>query len=157
MPDPARENGAQEPAAPPDNGSTRLIGRGMLVGGTGTLLSRLTGLARDIAYGAVFGTTGAYSMFLAVFTIPNLFRRVFGEGALSEAFVPLFNEKLERHGKSAAFAFFSNVLLLTAAVLLAIVVAGALICLLLQQFFPDGRPALVLALLPVMLPYTLFI
>ncbi|MDP7397791.1 MAG: lipid II flippase MurJ, partial [Lentisphaeria bacterium] len=118
MPDPARENGAQEPAAPPDNGSTRLIGRGMLVGGTGTLLSRLTGLARDIAYGAVFGTTGAYSMFLAVFTIPNLFRRVFGEGALSEAFVPLFNEKLERHGKSAAFAFFSNVLLLTAAVLL---------------------------------------
>lgn len=157
MSDPARENGPLEPAAPSDNGSTRVIGRGMLVGGAGTLLSRLTGLAREVAYGAVFGTAGAYSVFLVVFTIPNLFRRVFGEGALSEAFVPLFNEKLERHGKSAAFTFFSNVLLLTAAVLLAIVVAGALICLLLQQFFPDGRPALVLALLPIMLPYTLFI
>ena len=106
-------------------GATRVIGRGMLVGGAGTLLSRLTGLARDIAYGAVFGTAGAYSMFLVVFTIPNLFRRVFGEGALSEAFVPLFNEKLERAGKSAAFAFFSNVLLLTAAVLLAFVPAAA--------------------------------
>jgi putative peptidoglycan lipid II flippase len=121
------------------------------------MCSRITGLLRDAAYASAFGTTGAFSAFVVAFTIPNIFRRVFGEGALSEAFVPLFNEKLEQDGKPSAFRFLSTVLTLTAAALVAVVVLGVIVCLVLQPLFPNGHANTTLRLLPVMLPYTLFI
>lgn len=53
-----------------------------------TLVSRVTGLARDILTAGLFGDTGIGSAFNAAFAIPNIFRRLFGEGALAAAFLP---------------------------------------------------------------------
>ncbi len=63
-----------------------------------TLLSRLGGLARDVLVGRIFGDTALGSAFSAGFTIPNLFRRLLGEGALSAAFIPEYAqaEKTDR-------------------------------------------------------------
>jgi putative peptidoglycan lipid II flippase len=56
----------------------------------GTLSSRILGLIREVLMASTFGTTGIGSAFFVAFTIPNLFRRLFGEGALSAAFVPQY-------------------------------------------------------------------
>ena len=53
-----------------------------------TLGSRITGLARDVVVASVFGAGAPYDAFLVAFRIPNLLRRLFGEGAFSQAFVP---------------------------------------------------------------------
>ena len=53
-----------------------------------TLASRVTGLVRDLLMAATFGASGLTDAFNVAFRIPNLFRRLFGEGAFSQAFVP---------------------------------------------------------------------
>jgi putative peptidoglycan lipid II flippase len=57
-----------------------------------TFLSRLTGLARDIAFSNWFGAGAVMDAFVVAFRIPNLLRRLFGEGAFSQAFVPVISE-----------------------------------------------------------------
>ena len=57
----------------------------------GTLLSRILGLVRDVLFFATFGTSLFGEAFLLAFTIPNLFRRMLGEGTLSSAFIPVFS------------------------------------------------------------------
>ncbi|MBI5307104.1 MAG: murein biosynthesis integral membrane protein MurJ, partial [Planctomycetes bacterium] len=59
-----------------------------------TLLSRILGLARDMICASVFGTGMVWDAFTVAFKIPNLFRRLFGEGAFSAAFIPLFTEHI---------------------------------------------------------------
>ena len=54
-----------------------------------TLASRITGLVRDVLMASVFGVSALTDAFNVAFRIPNLFRRVFGEGAFSQAFVPV--------------------------------------------------------------------
>ena len=74
------------------------------VGGL-TLLSRLLGFVRDILAAAVLGTGLVADAFFVAFRFPNLFRRLFGEGAFNSAFVPLFAGKLEGEGRESARAF----------------------------------------------------
>ena len=57
----------------------------------GTLISRVLGLFRDVLFFATFGTSFFGEAFLLAFTIPNLFRRMLGEGTLSSAFIPIFS------------------------------------------------------------------
>ena len=54
-----------------------------------TLLSRLSGFARDLLLSHFLGATGAADAFLVAFRIPNFFRRLFAEGAFNQAFVPI--------------------------------------------------------------------
>jgi putative peptidoglycan lipid II flippase len=61
-----------------------------------TVGSRILGLLRDATFFACFGSNIISSAFIIAFTIPNLFRRLLGEGALSSAFIPIFNEALEK-------------------------------------------------------------
>ena len=56
-----------------------------------TMLSRLLGLLRETVTAAAFGTSAVMSDFVVAFRIPNMFRALFGEGALSSAFVPVFS------------------------------------------------------------------
>src|SRR3990172_6743750 len=77
------------------------------VGGL-TMVSRVFGFARDILIAAVLGTGAVADAFFVAFRFPNLFRRLFGEGAFNSAFVPLFAGKLETEGKNAARAFASQ-------------------------------------------------
>jgi putative peptidoglycan lipid II flippase len=74
------------------------------VGGL-TLISRILGFLRDILLARVFGTGFVADAFVVAFRFPNLFRRLFGEGAFNSAFVPLFARRLEGEGPSAAREF----------------------------------------------------
>src|SRR5512136_2042551 len=66
-----------------------------------TLLSRILGLARDMLCAYVFGATEVMSAFTIGFQIPNLFRRLFGEGALSASSIPVLSDKLHHGGPDA--------------------------------------------------------
>jgi putative peptidoglycan lipid II flippase len=67
-----------------------------------TGVSRVAGLVRDAAIGAVFGTGLGADAFFVAFRIPNLMRRLVAEGATSAAFVPVFTERLAREGRESA-------------------------------------------------------
>ncbi|WIY53088.1 murein biosynthesis integral membrane protein MurJ [Devosia sp. YIM 151766] len=70
--------------------------------GSLTLVSRIAGFARDALMAAVLGTGPAADAFFAAFRFPNLFRRLFAEGAFNTAFVPMFSGALEREGEAGA-------------------------------------------------------
>lgn len=74
------------------------------VGGL-TLVSRIMGFARDVAFAALLGAGPIAEAFVVAFRLPNLFRRWFGEGAFNAAFVPLFSKRLEGEGDEAARSF----------------------------------------------------
>jgi putative peptidoglycan lipid II flippase len=66
-----------------------------------TVLSRITGLLRDAVLAAVFGMGVITDAFFLGFLVPNLFRRLFGEGALSAAFIPVYSDRLRKDRLSA--------------------------------------------------------
>src|SRR5215468_9666460 len=74
------------------------------VGGL-TLVSRVLGFLRDVPIAATLGSGAVADAFFVAFRFPNLFRRLFGEGAFNSAFVPLFAGRLEGEGREAARAF----------------------------------------------------
>ncbi|HEY1111827.1 MAG TPA: lipid II flippase MurJ, partial [Opitutaceae bacterium] len=74
-----------------------------------TMASRFLGLGRDMLMAAVFGAGSLASSFVTAFTLPNLFRRLLGEGALTAAFVPTLNEQLRVRQKEGAFAVVNSV------------------------------------------------
>lgn len=90
-----------------------------------TMVSRVTGLVRDASLARVFGVGPLMDAFNFAFLIPNLFRRLFGEGAISAAFLPRYAE-LERDDPAVARRYSGLLLALLAAVLWAIVVVGEL-------------------------------
>jgi len=76
---------------------------------TATVVSRVLGLVREILIAAVFGTSALSSAFVSAFTLPNLFRRLLGEGALTAAFVPTLSHELEHQQRAGAFALVTKV------------------------------------------------
>src|SRR6476661_10339585 len=74
-----------------------------------TLASRITGLIRDVLFAAFFGVSALTDAFYVAFRIPNLFRRVFGEGAFSQAFVPVLATCRTKHGETGAKALVDHV------------------------------------------------
>lgn len=123
-----------------------------------TLVSRVLGLAREIVYARFMGVGWVTDAFLLAFQIPNLFRRLLGEGALTAAFIPIFKEKEKTHGEiemwRAANAVISG-LVVAAAVVVAIVMVGISVALDVHHF--DGKTELMLQLLRVMFPYMLLV
>ncbi len=83
--------------------SKSLVRSIMTVGGW-TLVSRGTGFARDVMMAAYLGTGPVAEAFLVAFSLPNMFRRFFAEGAFNMAFVPMFAKKLEGGEDAAGFA-----------------------------------------------------
>ena len=69
--------------------------RSTAIVGLMTLLSRILGLLRDIVFARYFGATGGTDAFFIAFKIPNFMRRLFAEGAFSQAFVPVFTQYKE--------------------------------------------------------------
>lgn len=74
-----------------------------------TLVSRVLGLGRDMLVTAVFGLEAIASAFYTAFTLPNLFRRLLGEGALTAAFVPTLSDEIKARGRAGAFALVNQV------------------------------------------------
>ena len=89
-----------------------------------TLASRVTGLARDLLMASTFGATALTDAFNVAFRIPNLFRRLFAEGAFSQAFVPALAHVREREGDAATQELIDSVATVLAWVLLATCVIG---------------------------------
>ena len=87
-----------------------------------TVVSRVLGLARDSLSLAIFGTGEYYSAFVTAFSLPNLFRRLLGEGSLTAAFVPTLQEELNESGRDGAYALLSKV------VSWLLVVTGVMLC-----------------------------
>ncbi len=125
----------------------------------GTLGSRITGLLRDMATAAVLGMSGGgvLDAFVVAFRIPNLARRLLGEGALTAAFVPVFARELDRDrrraGQVAAATFALSAVVLAAGVTVAWLGLGA------AYLLWGGRPGvdLLLGLAAAMMPYALFV
>ncbi|MEM9281724.1 MAG: murein biosynthesis integral membrane protein MurJ [Verrucomicrobiota bacterium] len=67
-----------------------------------TLMSRLLGFARDVLIAKYLGAGATADVWVAAFRLPNLFRRIFGEGAFNAAFVPMYSRRLEENGEKAA-------------------------------------------------------
>ncbi len=89
------------------------------VGGN-TALSRVLGFAREMLIAAALGAGPVADAFFAAFRFPNLFRRLFAEGAFNAAFIPLFARNLEEGGDNAAKAFANDVLAALLVVLIAL-------------------------------------
>src|SRR5690349_20585395 len=81
------------------------LGRSITTVGGYTLLSRILGFVRDVVQSALLGSGPVADAFIVAFKLPNLFRRLFAEGAFSAAFVPLFSRELQGHGREAALIF----------------------------------------------------
>ncbi len=79
--------------------------RGILTVGGWTMASRLLGFARDVLIAALLGAGPVADAFFVANRLPNLFRRLFGEGAFNAAFVPAFSGLLGSHGQEAAQKF----------------------------------------------------
>ena len=67
-----------------------------------TMLSRITGLVRELLIARAFGASGFTDAFFVAFRIPNLLRRLFAEGAFSQAFVPILAEYVNKKGADPA-------------------------------------------------------
>ncbi|MDB5588710.1 MAG: murJ, partial [Devosia sp.] len=87
-----------------------------------TLGSRVLGFARDALMAAVLGTSPAADAFNAAFRFPNLFRRLFAEGAFNTAFVPMFATALERDGPDKARLLAGRIMSWLVAVVLGVTV-----------------------------------
>src|SRR6476661_2410074 len=95
--------------------------------GVATLTSRILGMAREVLYANFMGAGWVAGAFKLAFLIPNLFRRLLGEGALTAAFIPIFKEKEKTEGESEMWRAANAVicgLVLAATVIIALVVLG---------------------------------
>jgi putative peptidoglycan lipid II flippase len=96
-----------------------LVRNFVTVGGN-TAASRVLGFAREMLIAAALGAGPVADAFYAAFRFPNLFRRLFAEGAFNSAFIPLFARNLEDGGEAAAKQFASEVLAALVVILLAL-------------------------------------
>jgi putative peptidoglycan lipid II flippase len=134
------------------------VGHAKLISGL-TLVSRLAGLAREAVSAHYFGAGVVSSAFATAFAIPNLFRKLFGEGALSAAFIPLYAQAIKQHHESEAKQFAAASVNLLCLALLGITIVGEIILFALIFFWRGIRPdwLLTLELAALMLPYVVLI
>ncbi|MDY6916016.1 MAG: lipid II flippase MurJ, partial [Candidatus Cloacimonadota bacterium] len=123
--------------------------------------SRILGLVRDVVMTSFFGTSFVADAFQVAYQIPNLLRKLFGEGALSAAFVPIYNEIGIKKGKKYQISFAINVLSLLSLALFIICILGIflapLIVSILAPGFDEQTHLLTIKLSRIMFPYLFFI
>src|ERR1700744_4265826 len=123
-----------------------------------TLTSRVMGMVREIVYATFMGAGYEAGAFLFAFMIPNLFRRLLGEGAMTASFIPIFKEKEKNSTPEemwrAANAVISG-LVVVAGVIIVLAVIGITIALNVTVF--TEKTELMLHLLRIMFPYMLLV
>lgn len=126
--------------------------------GAATMLSRVLGMVREMVYARFMGTSWIADAFIFAFMVPNLFRRLLGEGALTAAFIPIFKEKEAKESEKemwrAANAVLSG-LVIAACAVIGVVMMGISIYLWLGN--PQGSNRLMLELMRFMFPYLLLV
>jgi putative peptidoglycan lipid II flippase len=106
-----------------------------------TLLSRMTGLVRDLLMASTFGVSAMTDAFWVAFRIPNMLRRMFAEGAFSQAFVPVLAASKEKEGEAATHVLIDAVATLMTAVLLVVSLLGIVGAPVLVYLLASGLPA----------------
>ena len=109
-----------------DDGRGESTGRSALMVGAGILISRIIGVIRQRVFAYYLGTSDAAGAFSAAFRIPNFLQNVFGEGALSASFIPVYANLLARGDKEEAARVADAVLTLLALATSVIVLIGVL-------------------------------
>jgi putative peptidoglycan lipid II flippase len=128
-----------------------------------TLVSRILGFVRDVLLARIFGAGMATDAFFVAFRLPNLLRRMFAEGAFSQAFVPIFGEYKNRKGHDETKLLVDHVTTLLAIILfvitmIGIIAAPILIYISAQGFVKEPETfALTVQLLRLTSPYIFFI
>ena len=140
--------------------ANRLLLKSFSIVGSWTLVSRFFGFLRDILMANFLGSGIIAESFLIAFSIPNMFRRLFAEGAFNTAFLPMFSKRLnnklvaERFASDALSLLILSLLLLTA---LAEIVMPGIIIITAGGFASDDRFNLAVTYSRVMFPYIFFI
>jgi len=128
-----------------------------------TLLSRVFGLLRDITLATLFGASGGTDAFLVAFKIPNFMRRLFAEGAFSQAFVPVFSEYKEKRSPEELKDLINHVAGKLGGILLLITIIGSIAAPAMVMLFAPGfldepeRFDLTADMLRITFPYLFFI
>ena len=141
----------------------RNVTRAAGVVGAATLLSRIFGYVRDMVVASFFGAGMAADAFIAAFRIPNLLRRLFGEGSLSIAFVPVFTEAMVKGDREDGLRLAVSALKLLLVCLSVITIIGVVTAPLIIQIVAPGfshlpeKMALTVALTRLMFPYVILI
>lgn len=126
--------------------------------GAATLASRVLGMVREMVYARFMGDSWVAGAFVLAFQIPNLFRRLLGEGALTAAFIPMFKEKEKSPDKTAVWRA-ANAVICALAIAAGVITVGAIlgISYALDRNDFDAKTRLMLELLRVMFPYMLLV
>ena len=131
--------------------------------GTATLLSRILGYIRDAVIAWYFGAGHSTDVFIAAFRIPNLLRKLFGEGAISNAFIPVLTDYLTKDGKQEALRLARSTLFVLSILLVVLSLSGiALSPLIVKGVAPGfidsaGKIPLTITLTRIMFPYIFFL
>lgn len=122
------------------------------------LIARLVGALRDIVMFRVFGAGLITSAFVFGFTIPNLFRRLLGEGALTSALIPVFSQALQDGGEKKAFKLLNRVLTRLCIILICVIAIGTNLLIYANLFFDqNGKYYLCCHFCMILLPYVFFV
>ena len=133
-----------------------------VVGGA-TLLSRILGFIRDVVIAFFFGAGLSSDAFFVAFRIPNLLRRLFAEGSLSIAFIPVFSEYLANRGRDEAFKMARSAIILLSIILAFTAIAGILLSPIIIRLIAPGfinspeKLSITILLTRIMFPYIFFI
>ncbi len=129
----------------------------------GTLFSRITGLIRLQIIAYIFGYSPATDAFWLAFTLPNLFRALLAEGALSTAFIPIFSEWYSKKGEEEAWKLANNILNLLVLMVMSVIVMGVILAPFYMPYLGIGfrknpsQVGLAIYLSQLMWPFLLFI
>ncbi len=133
---------------------------GFLTVGSWTLASRVLGFMRDVMIAAALGTGPVAEAFIVAFSLPNLFRRFFAEGAFNMAFVPMFSKELDDPARAKAFAEEAMSALTTVLIVLTVVAMVTMPWLVLAMasgFADDDRLSIAIQYGRICFPYIVFI
>ena len=126
-----------------------------------TFLSRILGFVRDAVIAWFLGAGFSSDAFIAAFRIPNLLRRLFAEGSLSSAFIPVFTEYVVNKGQAEAFQLARSAFRLLGVFLIIISICGILLSPWIVRFIVPGfdvaKLSLTITLTRIMFPYIFFI
>jgi len=137
--------------------------RNLLTVSSMTLISRILGFVRDMVIARYFGASAGADAFFVAFKIPNFFRRLFAEGAFSQAFVPVLSEAKEKHGIERVRQLVDAISFRLLLALLLVVGAGVAFAQAFTWLFAPGfhsdpfKFALTAEMLRITFPYLLFI
>lgn len=148
--------GGEAPPVAADSTIEKSTGRSAFLVGAGILISRIVGLIRQRVFAYYFGTSAAGDAFTAAFRIPNFLQNVFGEGALSASFIPVYAKLLaqgdEKEARHVANAVFGLLALVTSLIVLIGVLATPYFVTVIAMGFQDERRQLTIHLVRIFFP-----